>query len=87
VYDAKASLATKGALPWRKAAAPAPPPAKPAAVVPSAAARRATIASGARLASAKPAVTGASKRTSMAVSNAAASRRQIVQLARKRSIV
>jgi hypothetical protein len=87
VYDAKASLATKGALPWRKAAAPAPPPAKPAAVVPSAAARRATIAPGARLASAKPAVTGASKRTSMAVSNAAASRRQTVQSARKRSIV
>ena len=97
-YDAKASIAEKGKLPWgakqaARPAAPAPPKPVAAAARPSpakpqpAAARRATLAPGARLASSKPFLPGAAKRQSMAMSGATASRALHVAAARKRSLL
>jgi hypothetical protein len=92
-YDAKASIAAKGKLPWAAAARPiaqAPPADKPAArpsPAKPAAARRATLAPGARLAGSKPFMPGgAAKRQSMAFVDAAAARSHQVNAARKRSL-
>ena len=86
-YDAKSSIAAKGALPW--GAKQAARPMAPLAVKPQPAAdRRATMAPGARLAGGKPFLPGgAVKRQSIAAAGAVAARSNAVAAARKRSLL